>query len=92
MESKAKEFLEKLVTIEEFDRASRLNFASQRRHTDSSFYKYFVLRWIEVDRGLPGSATFFFEVPHHLTNKDGNLVLGAIASLTCQQITFLEMN
>ncbi|KAL2486372.1 putative anion transporter 4 [Abeliophyllum distichum] len=78
---KAKEFLEKTVKIEEFDRVSRLNFPPHRTHIDSSFYEYFVLRGIRVDRVQPGSITFSFKVPHRLTNKNGNLVPGAIATL-----------
>ncbi|XP_022893216.1 acyl-coenzyme A thioesterase 13 [Olea europaea var. sylvestris] len=77
---KPKEFLENFA-IEGLDRVSRLNFPPHRPHIDSSFYEYFVLRGIRVDRVQPGSITCSFKVPHRLTNKDGNFVPGAIATM-----------
>lgn len=66
---KPKEFLENFA-IEGLDRVSRLNFPPHRPHIDSSFYEYFVLRGIRVDRVQPGSITCSFKVPHRLTVRE----------------------
>ncbi|KAG8387913.1 hypothetical protein BUALT_Bualt02G0070800 [Buddleja alternifolia] len=76
--TKARLYLEKTSTSEESDRVSRLTFPA---HLESSFYEYFVLRGIRLDRFQPGSISCSFKVPPRLTDRNGNLGMGAIATL-----------
>nr|GMD61272.1 acyl-coenzyme A thioesterase 13-like [Ipomoea batatas] len=77
---KAKESLE--ASEEEAQRVSSLSFTPHRLGVDvTSFYRYFSLRGIRVDRYRPGFISCTFKVPPRLTDKNGNLGSGAIATL-----------
>ncbi|KAI3450305.1 hypothetical protein Pfo_006970 [Paulownia fortunei] len=78
---KAREFLEKTSTSEEADKVSRLTFPPHQAHLETSFYEYFILRGIRVDLVQPGSISCSFKVPPRLTDRNGKLAMGAIASL-----------
>nr|GMD73427.1 acyl-coenzyme A thioesterase 13-like [Ipomoea batatas] len=77
---KAKESLE--ASEEEAERVSSLSFTPHRLGVDvTSFYRYFSLRGIRVDRYRPGFISCTFKVPPRLTDKNGKLGSGAIATL-----------
>ncbi|XP_011080688.1 acyl-coenzyme A thioesterase 13 [Sesamum indicum] len=78
---KAREFLEKGAAGDGAARVSRLTFPPHKPHRESSFYEYFILRGVRVDRVQPGSISLSFRVPPRLTDGEGNLARGAIASL-----------
>ncbi|KAK4419858.1 Acyl-coenzyme A thioesterase 13 [Sesamum alatum] len=78
---KARQFLEKGAASNGADRVSRITFPPHRAHQESSFYEYFILRGVRVDRVQPGSISFSFRVPPRLTDGEGNLARGATASL-----------
>lgn len=63
---KARYFLEKVTGGDESDRVSRLTFPAHLPHAPS-FYEYFVLRGIHLDRVEPGSLSCSFKVPPRLT-------------------------
>ncbi|CDP09147.1 unnamed protein product [Coffea canephora] len=66
---------------EESDRVSQLTFPPHRPHLDSSFYEYYALRGIRVDRVEPGYVSCTFKVPSRLIDRNGNLASGAVANL-----------
>ncbi|KAL3518100.1 hypothetical protein ACH5RR_020689 [Cinchona calisaya] len=74
-----KEYLQ--VAKEESDRISQLVFPPHRPHIDSSFYEYYALRGIRVDRVEPGFVSCTFKVPSRLIDRNGNLASGAVANL-----------
>lgn len=76
---KAREALS--VGEEESDRVSNLEVLPHRPGDGASFYEGFALRGIRVDRIRPGSLVCTFKVPPRLTDRNGNLSLGAIANL-----------
>ncbi|XP_019167987.1 PREDICTED: uncharacterized protein LOC109163679 isoform X1 [Ipomoea nil] len=77
---KAKESLE--ASKEEAERVSSLSFTPHRLGVDvTSFYRYFSLRGIRVDSYRPGFISCTFKVPPRLTDTNGNLGSGAIATL-----------
>uniref|UniRef100_A0A3Q7H1N1 Thioesterase domain-containing protein n=1 Tax=Solanum lycopersicum TaxID=4081 RepID=A0A3Q7H1N1_SOLLC len=76
---KAKAFLE--LTQGESDRVSSLAFPPHRLGTECSFYEYYSLRGIRVDRIEPGQLFCTFKVPPRLTDREGKLASGAIANL-----------
>ncbi|KAL8531180.1 hypothetical protein ACS0TY_007980 [Phlomoides rotata] len=78
---KARDFLGKVAAGDETDRVSRLTFPAHQPHLNPSFYEYFVLRGIHLDRVEPGSLSCSFKVPPRLTDRDGKLTMGAIATL-----------
>ncbi|KAL3829103.1 hypothetical protein ACJIZ3_017905 [Penstemon smallii] len=78
---KAREFLEKIATSEESALISRLTFPPHKPHHESSFYEFLTVRGVRVDRVQPGSVFCSFKVPPRLTDANGNLATGAIASL-----------
>ncbi|KAL0389100.1 UNVERIFIED_CONTAM: hypothetical protein Scaly_0267100 [Sesamum calycinum] len=78
---KAREFLEKGAAGDGAARVSGLTFPPHKPHLLSSFYEYFILRGVRVDRVQPGCISLSFRVPPRLTDGDGNLARGAIASL-----------
>ncbi|CAI9106911.1 OLC1v1006158C1 [Oldenlandia corymbosa var. corymbosa] len=75
----AKEFLE--ISKEESERVSRLTFPPHRVNIDHSFYEYYALRGIRVDRVEPGFVSCTFKVPSRLIDRNGNLASGAVANL-----------
>ncbi|XP_019167989.1 PREDICTED: acyl-coenzyme A thioesterase 13-like isoform X2 [Ipomoea nil] len=78
---KAKESVE-AASKEEAERVSSLSFTPHRLGVDlTSFYRYFSLRGIRVDRCRPGFISCTFKVPPRLIDKNGNLGCGAIATL-----------
>ncbi|XP_009784389.1 uncharacterized protein [Nicotiana sylvestris] len=77
--NKAKAYLE--LTQGESDRVSSLAFHPHRVGTDCSFYEYYALRGIRVDRVEPGQVLCTFKVPPRLTDREGKLASGAIANL-----------
>ncbi|KAL0435021.1 UNVERIFIED_CONTAM: Acyl-coenzyme A thioesterase 13 [Sesamum radiatum] len=78
---KAREFLEKGAASDGAAPVSRLTFPPHKPHLESSFYEYFILRGVRVDRLQPGCISLSFRVPPRLTDGEGNLARGAIASL-----------
>ncbi|XWS74047.1 hypothetical protein CRYUN_Cryun02cG0182000 [Craigia yunnanensis] len=74
-----KQFLE--LNKEEGESVSRLTIHSNRVRSQCSFYEYFALRGIRVDRVEPGFVSCTFKVPPRLTDKSGNLATGAVANL-----------
>ncbi|XP_009624177.1 uncharacterized protein [Nicotiana tomentosiformis] len=76
---KAKAFLE--PTQVESDRVSSLAFPPHRFGAEFSFYQYYALRGIRVDRVEPGQVFCSFKVPPRLTDREGKLASGAIANL-----------
>ncbi|MCD7454560.1 hypothetical protein HAX54_025218 [Datura stramonium] len=76
---KAKAFLE--LTQGESDPVSSLAFPPHRLGTECSFYEYYALRGIRVDRIEPGQVFCTFRVPPRLTDRQGKLASGAIANL-----------
>ncbi|XVE59372.1 hypothetical protein DITRI_Ditri05aG0041400 [Diplodiscus trichospermus] len=76
---KVKEFLE--LSKEEAETVSRLTIHPHRTGSECSFYEYFALRGILVDRVEAGVVSCTFKVPPRLTDKSGNLATGAVANL-----------
>ncbi|KAF3673429.1 hypothetical protein BC332_34073 [Capsicum chinense] len=76
---KVKAFLE--LTQAESDRVSSLTFPPHRFGSECSFYEYYALRGIRVDRVEPGQVFCTFKVPPRLTDREGKLASGAIANL-----------
>ncbi|KAI3678215.1 hypothetical protein L6452_37500 [Arctium lappa] len=76
---KTREFLR--VTQQDADRVARLSVPPQPPEAFHSFYEEFTLKGIRVDRFQPGSISCSFTVPSRLTDRNGNLAVGAIASL-----------
>ncbi|RAL37321.1 unnamed protein product [Cuscuta campestris] len=66
---------------EELEILSSLTFHPHRVSVESSFYEYYAVRGIRVDRVEPGSVFCTFKVPRRLTDRDGILASGAIANL-----------
>ncbi|CAI9301254.1 unnamed protein product [Lactuca saligna] len=77
MEKRPIEYL--LVTQQDSDRIARFNLP--RPQAADCFYTQFNIRGIRVDRFQPDSLTCSFTVPPRLTDRNGNLAVGAIASL-----------
>ncbi|CAL0307759.1 unnamed protein product [Lupinus luteus] len=79
---KVREFLKASGSEEEYDAVSRINSLPSMRPSDnSSFYEHFILTGIRVDRVQPGFISCSFKIPPRLTEKNGKLVNGAIATL-----------
>ncbi|KAK4764109.1 hypothetical protein SAY87_013547 [Trapa incisa] len=76
---KASEYL--TVPQDEADAVSRLTVPPRRTGDYPSFYENFILGGIGVDRSEEGLVVCTFTVPARLTDKNGNLATGAIASL-----------
>ncbi|XP_050110230.1 uncharacterized protein LOC126589089 isoform X3 [Malus sylvestris] len=76
---KAKKSLE--LTHDESEAASRLTVTPHQAGAGPSFYEYYALRGIRVDRVEPGLVVCSFKVPPRLTDRAGNLANGAIATL-----------
>ncbi|KAJ9565316.1 hypothetical protein OSB04_001282 [Centaurea solstitialis] len=80
MEKTTTEFLQ--VSDQDSGRVSGLTvpteFSPEAVH---SFYEKFTLRGIQLDRFQPGFVSCSFTVPPRLTDRDGNLAVGAIANL-----------
>ncbi|KAG9157792.1 hypothetical protein Leryth_025929, partial [Lithospermum erythrorhizon] len=80
MMEKAKEAL--TINESESVRAEQLRFPGvPKGGVFSSFYERFILHGIRVDRLQPGFISCSFTVPPHLTDKNGYLQNGAVASL-----------
>ncbi|KAK9065825.1 hypothetical protein SSX86_015226 [Deinandra increscens subsp. villosa] len=79
MEQNTREHLR--VTEPDSDRVARLTIPPQPPQAFHSFYEDFTLRGIRVDRFQPGSISCSFTVPPRLTDRNGNLAVGAIANL-----------
>ncbi|EPS64294.1 hypothetical protein M569_10488, partial [Genlisea aurea] len=60
---------------------SGLSFPPHAAHVEPSFYEYFVLRGVKVEQSQPGFISCSFKVPPRLTDDDGSLAAGAIASM-----------
>uniref|UniRef100_M1CZM4 Acyl-CoA thioesterase n=1 Tax=Solanum tuberosum TaxID=4113 RepID=M1CZM4_SOLTU len=69
---KAKAFLE--LTQGESDRVSSLAFPPHRLGTECSFYEYYSLRGIRVDRIEPGQVFCTFKVPPRLTVRQTRIL------------------
>ncbi|KAM0044941.1 putative acyl-CoA hydrolase [Helianthus debilis subsp. tardiflorus] len=71
------------VSKQDSDRVSNLSVPPQAAEALHSFYEDFTLRGIRVDRFQPGggSISCSFTVPPRLTDRNGNLAVGAIANL-----------
>ncbi|KAF3439536.1 hypothetical protein FNV43_RR17814 [Rhamnella rubrinervis] len=76
---KAKRFLK--PTNEESESVARLSVPVHQIGVNSSFYEYFSLRGIRVDRVEPGFVACTFKVPPRLTDRTGKFASGAIANL-----------
>ncbi|KAI3806455.1 hypothetical protein L1987_22360 [Smallanthus sonchifolius] len=79
MEKKPREYLR--VTEQDSDLIARLIIPPQSPEAFHSFYEDFTLRGIRVDQFQPGSISCSFTVPPRLTDRNGNLAVGAIANL-----------
>ncbi|XP_020576541.1 uncharacterized protein LOC110022090 isoform X2 [Phalaenopsis equestris] len=60
---------------------TKLDVLPHRAGYDASFYEGFALRGVRVDSISPGRLSCSFKVPPRLTDKNGNLSVGAIANL-----------
>ncbi|KAI3899126.1 hypothetical protein MKW92_019005 [Papaver armeniacum] len=69
------------LTKEKNDSVSRLDDLANRVQKKTSFYEYFTLAGTRVDRVEPGLVVCSFKVPRRLTDSNGNLSKGAIATL-----------
>ncbi|KAK1412855.1 hypothetical protein QVD17_34414 [Tagetes erecta] len=69
------------VTEQDTDRVTRLTIPPQPSEAHHSFYEDFTLQGIRVDRFQPGSISCSFTVPPRLTDRNGNMAVGAIANL-----------
>ncbi|CAK9314549.1 unnamed protein product [Citrullus colocynthis] len=75
---KPKQLLE--LTQDEADAVEKLS-VRPKKTGESSFYTFFALRGIRVDRVEPGLVVCTFRVPPRLTDRSGKLASGAIANL-----------
>ncbi|KMT05574.1 hypothetical protein BVRB_7g168180 isoform A [Beta vulgaris subsp. vulgaris] len=75
----AKHVLE--LSEKELENVSRVIVNPHECHVESSFYEIFAIRGIRVDRVQPGLISCTFKVPPRLTDRTGNLAVGAIANL-----------
>ncbi|XP_050904754.1 uncharacterized protein LOC127118583 isoform X1 [Lathyrus oleraceus] len=79
---KTKKMLQRRLNQQESEALSRLqSVPSIRPGDDSSFYEHFVLTGIKVDKVQPGVVSCSFKVPPRLTDSNGKLANGAIATL-----------
>ncbi|CAK8537712.1 unnamed protein product [Lathyrus sativus] len=79
---KTKDILQRRLNQQESEALSRIqSVPSIRPGDDSSFYEHFVLTGIKVDKVQPGFVSCSFKVPPRLTDSNGNLENGAIATL-----------
>ncbi|KAI3750141.1 hypothetical protein L2E82_20767 [Cichorium intybus] len=69
------------VNHQDSDQIARLAIPPQQPQALHSFYEEFNLRGIRLDRFQPGFVSCSFTVPPRLTDRNGNLAVGAIASL-----------
>ncbi|XP_071737488.1 uncharacterized protein [Rutidosis leptorrhynchoides] len=69
------------VTQSDADRVTGLSIPPQPPEALHSFYEEFSIKGIRVDRFQPGFVSCSFTVPPRLTDRDGNLAVGAIACL-----------
>ncbi|PON62794.1 Thioesterase domain containing protein [Trema orientale] len=76
---KVKQFLE--PNQEESELVSRFASPSRVAGVDSAFYYDFTLKGIRVDRAEPDLVVCTFKVPARLTDRNGRLASGAIATL-----------
>nr|GEV98094.1 thioesterase superfamily [Tanacetum cinerariifolium] len=79
MEKRTREYLQ--VTKQDSDRVTGLSIPQQPPEAFHSFYEDFTLRGIRVDRFHPGFVSCSFTVPPRLTDRNGNMAVGAIANL-----------
>ncbi|PWA74113.1 Acyl-coenzyme A thioesterase 13 [Artemisia annua] len=79
MEKRTREYLR--VTQQDSDRVTGLSIPTQPPEAFHSFYEDFTLRGIRVDRFQPGFVSCSFTVPPRLTDRNGNMAVGAIANL-----------
>ncbi|ESQ51469.1 hypothetical protein EUTSA_v10017356mg [Eutrema salsugineum] len=77
MMEKIREYLQLSEDVDDGGEAPRVEGLVRGR----SFYEDFSLRGIRVNRVVPGFISCTFKVPLRLTNRDGELVNGAIANL-----------
>ncbi|KAI0498417.1 acyl-coenzyme A thioesterase 13 isoform X1 [Dendrobium catenatum] len=73
---------EALTVGEEDSRVlTKLEVRPHRAGDDASFYEGFALRGLRVETISPGYLSCSFKVPPRLTDRNGNMSLGAIANL-----------
>ncbi|CAI8585708.1 unnamed protein product [Vicia faba] len=79
---KTKEILQRRLNQQESEALSRLQSVPSIRPGDNtSFYEHFILTGIKVDHVHPGFVSCSFRVPPRLTDSNGKLANGAIATL-----------
>ncbi|KAL8232709.1 hypothetical protein R6Q57_002487 [Mikania cordata] len=78
METKTREYLR--LTDEDSDRVAGLSISLQRTEPSYCFYDDFALKGIRVDKLQPGFISCSFTVPPRLTDRNGDLAMGAIAN------------
>nr|XP_043635349.1 uncharacterized protein LOC122606574 [Erigeron canadensis] len=79
MEKNTREYLK--VTQQDTEWITRLNISPRQNEYSDTFYDYFSLKGIRVDTLQPGSIACSFTVPSRLTDRNGDLAVGAIANI-----------
>ncbi|XP_004490572.1 uncharacterized protein [Cicer arietinum] len=79
---KTREILQRRLSEQESEAVSRIqSVPSIRTGDNSSFYEHFILTGIKVDQVQPGFVSCSFKIPQRLTDSNGKLANGAIATL-----------
>ncbi|KAI3733061.1 hypothetical protein L1987_64278 [Smallanthus sonchifolius] len=78
MEKKTTEYLQ--VTDQDSDQVAGLSTSPRRPEVSYCFYDDFALKGIRVDQLQPGFISCSFTVPPRLTDRNGDLAMGAIAN------------
>ncbi|KAJ0580804.1 putative HotDog domain superfamily, acyl-coenzyme A thioesterase 13 [Helianthus annuus] len=78
MEKRTREYLQ--VTDEHSDRVAGINTSPLRPELSYCFYDDLALKGIRVDQLQPGSISCSFTIPPRLTDRNGDLANGAIAT------------
>ncbi|XP_071715540.1 uncharacterized protein [Rutidosis leptorrhynchoides] len=79
MEKNTRDYLR--VTRKDSNRIARLTISRRRPEFTDTFYDNFALKGTRVDGLERGSITCSFIVPRRLTDRNGDLAVGAIANL-----------
>ncbi|PWA75852.1 Thioesterase superfamily [Artemisia annua] len=79
MEKRTREYLQ--VSQQDSDRVTGLTIPPRLSDGIDSFYETFALKGLRLEQFLPGYICYSFIVPPRLTDRNGNLAVGAIATI-----------
>ncbi|PWA67244.1 Thioesterase superfamily [Artemisia annua] len=79
MEKSTREYLE--VAQQDSDRVTRLTIPPPLPEAVHSFYELFAIKGIRLENFQPGFISYCFIVPPRLTDRNGNLAVGAVATI-----------